>query len=519
MSVDSQKIFKYAFGVMFALLFIFVTEQLFLDGYGTGEMWESILKNFSNKNVQSDPILDDLRIVYPDEPSSVEPTLLDPATRQRISNVYDSLVKNDKDYKIRTDLAVNWGLLDDTTWEFRLRPDVKFHDGSDFDSEDVASSIKRAMTKKDSQLIEILNTIESVQVVDRLNVRIKTYKPDPVLLNKLALVLILPSEQNDKEIMTPVGTGPYKFQEWIKGDKIVFEKFDEYWGDTKPKFNKVEVFVKTKKNDRVKMFLNGDADFLAFVPYDAVDIVKEKGFSVTTVPSLEVQFIGFNFSSKLLSNVENRKVVSLVIDQDALVKTVGGYARPSSQFVSDGIYGFNSAVSAHEFNLDKAKQIAEKNGLVGQTLLLSLPKGLDVLGNNIKDNLEKIGVYTVVSYLESDDFINSLKGGKSDMYFLAFKSDIGDASNFLDQVSYSKGSSNFGNYKNDNVDVLVDESKTEMDPATRRGQLQKAMKIVASDDIFGVPLFEYENVYSFVSKIEITPRIDGLIYFDDINLK
>jgi len=263
--------------------------------------------------------------------------------------------------------------------------------------------------------------------------------------------------------------------------------------------------------------LDGNADLLAFVPYDAVSVLKEHGFSIVTVPSLEVQFIAFNFGSKILSDVRNRQVVSLAIDQKVLLDAVGGYARPSNQFVSDGIYGFNNAISSHEFNLDKARTIATDTGLVGKTLLLNLPKGLDVLGNHIRDNLEEIGVYAVVSYLDTNEFIKSIEDGKADMYFLAFKSDIGDSSNFLDQIAYSKGFSNFGKYLNLEVDHLVEESFIQMDPVTRRDQLKKAMKLVV-DDVLGVPLFEYQNVYGFSPEIEITPRIDGLIYFDDINI-
>jgi len=518
MQTNYGKIFKIGFGIIFTVVFIFVTEQLFFNQYRAGDKIKEIFNNLVSVDEDNGEVFRDLKIIYPDEPDNIEPSSLNPAMRQRLGNVYESLVKNDKDYKIQTSLAVNWGLIDDNTWEFRLRPNVKFHDGSMFDSSDVVASFKRAASNKDSQLIENLSSISEIQVMDDLNLRIKTYQPDPLLLNRLALVLIMPSEQAEQEVITsPIGTGPYKFKKWEKGDEMIFEKFDNYWGDTKPKFGTVEVFVRSKKTDRVKMFLNGDADLLAFVPYDAVSLIKEQGFSIATVPSLEVQFIIFNFNSKILSDFKNREAVSLAIDQDSLVSAVGGYARFLNQFISDGIYGFNNAIAPHEFDLYKAKELASQNGLAGKTLLLNLPKGLDILGNHIRTNLEKIGVYAVVSYLEGNDYVKSIQEGKADMYFLAFKSDIGDSSNFLDQIVYSNGSSNFGKYSNPEIDGLIYESSMEMDPVTRRNQLQKAMKL-AVEDIMGVPLFEYQNVYSFVSDIEVIPRIDGLIYFDEINI-
>ena len=106
--------------------------------------------------------LKNLRVVYPAEPLSLEPTLADPVTRQRLDNIFEPLVKFDRDLNVEPVLALSWGMLDDYTWEFNLRPDVKFHDGSDFDMLDVLVSFDRAMNNENSELIGVLSTIELI---------------------------------------------------------------------------------------------------------------------------------------------------------------------------------------------------------------------------------------------------------------------------------------------------------------------------------------------------------------------
>ncbi|MBD3341879.1 MAG: hypothetical protein GF353_22430, partial [Candidatus Lokiarchaeota archaeon] len=334
------KILRIIFYGLFVSLFLFVSSQLFfkkeaekvinyIDELVFGAEEEELTK------------LKDLRVIYPEEPDTLEPTAADPVTRQRLVNIYESLVKPDRDLNMQPSLAISWGIIDDTTWEFRLRPNVVFHDGSKFDVEDVVESLNRASTLSKSELAGAMETVESIDVLDELRFRINTKEPDPLLLQKLSKVLIIPSEKaEEKEIYPPVGTASYKFSSWDSEEqKMVFEKFSDYWGEVS-KFDSVEMYSRVDKSERVNMFLRGEGDLLAFVPYDVVSTIEERGFEIKTVPTLEVQFILFDVNSEILGDVKRRKAISLAIDQEALVEAVGGYARPVSQFVSNGVFGF-----------------------------------------------------------------------------------------------------------------------------------------------------------------------------------
>lgn len=509
----SPGIIKYAIYSVFILVFLWVSSQLFFETQTENAL--ASVKEFVSAREEVGK-LDTLRVIYPDEPASLEPTLLDPTTRQRTLNIYEPLVSPDRDLKIKPTLALSWGLITPTIWEFRLRPNVKFHDGSSFDIYDVAASFERASSHEGSQVAGFLDSIKKLEIIDEFTLRIETNEPDPLLLQKLSMILIIPSEFKDEENIMATGTGPYRFIQVEPGEKIKVERFQDYWG-SQAKFSAVDMISKTDKNERVRMFANGDADLLAFVPFDAVSAVKERNFEIAEMPSLEVQFLLFNMDSKYFKERENREAFSLAIDQDGLTEAVGGYARPVSQFVSNGIFGFNPDIAKHEYNLKKAEELV--GGIKGKTLHFHLPVGMDVLGEHVRQQLAKIGVFVVISYLDMPKLLESIEQRKADLYFFGFKSDLGDSVDFLNVIVHSDADFNVGNYENAEVDSLIEKSLVEMDPSLRLDALQEAMRIIVEDDIFGVPLFEYETLFSFSDKLEMQPRIDGFIYFDELKIK
>ena len=168
-------------------------------------------ENFKNTYLHSSPPEQTqadttLTIVYSFGVESLEPTLYDSANRSRTLNVYERLVATDRNLQPCSGLALSWGRIDETTWEFKLRPDVVFHDGSSFDSKDVKASFDRAMKHEKSGLKDMLSTIKSVESIDDLTVHIKTKEPDPILVNRAATVLIFPSDYTMFD--TPVGDSP-----------------------------------------------------------------------------------------------------------------------------------------------------------------------------------------------------------------------------------------------------------------------------------------------------------------------
>ncbi len=505
-----NKILKFGGTLFFVLAFVFLGSQLFFASK-TAELINLFFGDSGSANSQ----VESLNIVVPSAVNSLEPTLFVGDVRRRLANVYEPLVKMDRNFNLVPSLALSWGLIDDVTWEFNLRKGVLFHDGSDFNAYDVIASVNRAKNFETSTLTDILSTISAVEVLDEYTLLIKTAAPDPLLLQKLSLILIIPDYQENEKIDSVVGTGPYSLSNWIPNEKMEFLSFKDYWGNA-PKFSKVVIYPVVDKSARVSKFLNGEADLISFVPYDAVEVIKETGSEVSSAPNLEVQFLLFNFDSDFLDQVEERQAMSLAVDVDGLRDQLGEFVKSQNQYVSNGVFGYSSDVEDHVFDLDKAKNAVLELGLEGKTIQFHLQKGLDVLGEAIRKNFSQIGLNVIVSYLEPDKFLESLQNGKADMYFFGFKSELGDSLDFLKTIAYSSGDFNVSHYRNERVDYLVENALVELNVFRRGENLKEAMEILVNEDYLGVPLIEYETVYATNGKTKINPRFDGLIYFDDL---
>ncbi len=216
----SGKILNRIVYFLFIVVFIWIFGQLFFKVEVSNSI--QLVKNFIFKSdIESSNKITDLRIIYPQYNPSLEPTLADPTTRQSLVNIYEPLIEPDTYLNLTPCLALSYGLIDDYTWEFILRPDVKFQDGSDFEANDVIASIKRAQTYSSSELVTLIDSIEEMKKIDDYTLRIKTKTPDPLLLHKLSSVLIVPSEYENKEILEPVGTGPYEFDSFNEEKDIM----------------------------------------------------------------------------------------------------------------------------------------------------------------------------------------------------------------------------------------------------------------------------------------------------------
>ena len=456
-----------------------------------------------------------LTIVYSFSANSLEPTLYDSVTRARTLNVYESLVSTDRNLKPKPSLALSWGRINDTLWEFKLRPNVVFHDGSQFDAEDVVKSFKRATNYSDSGLKDILSTIESVEKIDDLTIHIKTKDPDPILVNRLTTVLIFPSEMQN--FTRPIGTAPYKFVSGTK-NKFSITRFDDYWGE-KPFYQ--DVFVETIPNkfDRLDAIKNGEIDILANVPPTFADELKmQQNITVASLPSLEVNFLVFNYESDLFGDERIRKAISIAFDKSAFVDISNGYARESNQFISNGIFGFKPDIEKNRQDTEEAKQlIRQYDPFKRPSFTIDMTQGTQAIGDYIKQELNEIGLSVTVNYLPFEKLREKIFKKESDMYYLGWRSEIGDASGFYENVVYSKGRFNGGNFKNKKVDQLIRLSIKNLDEKKRLEQFQEIMKIILKEDIIGVPLFETDTLYAIKAGVNFRPRLDGYILAAEIS--
>jgi peptide/nickel transport system substrate-binding protein len=456
-----------------------------------------------------------LKIAYAFNYESLDPVLSNPNSRARTLNIYEALVKTDRNLQIQPGLAVSWGRLDDTTWEFNLRPNVLFHNMSAFDADDVIASFDRALYYDGSELKGLLNTIEKIEKVDDMTVRFNTAEPDPILVNRIASVLIFPSETTDFE--TPVGTAPYKLSA-TQENEIALERFDDYWGML-PYYQFTLIQTIENRFSRIDAIKNDEIQILANVPPTfAEELADQNSVNIIGIPSLEVNFLIFSFNSNLFKDKRIREAFTYAFDKEAFVEFSKGYAIPSNQFVSNGIFGFNPDISKKEQDIEKAKKIVrEYDPFKRPSVSIDMVSGAEGIGEFIKSQLNDIGISSNVNYLSFELLREKIFNKESEMYLLAWRSENGDASGFLENVVYSDGNFNGGGFASKKVDQLIDLSLKNLDQEKRLKQLQEIMKIITDEEIIGVPLFETETIYGIRVGIHFHPRLDGYILASEVS--
>lgn len=458
-----------------------------------------------------------LKIAYLFPPNDLNPFSADISTQKRLLDVYEPLVRADNNLNIKPVLAISYGIQDENTWEIYLRPGVKFHDGSNFDVQDVIYSFNLAKDNVGGVADELLAVIESYEAVGESGLLLKTVKPDPLLLNKLSKLLIVPEGFTDFE--EPVGTGSYILKDTNDLSDLGYERNINYWG-APAYFSKVRVFAIPDKVSRVELLLDGEIDFLVDVPPDSVENIKEKGLSVEMMPSLEVGFVMFNFRNKTFAQKTVRMAVAKALNKESFLDLAFGYAKTVNQFVSNGVFGYNPDLSGYTYDREAAEDDLldiSDGGFQKIRVKFSYPQSLKLLGQYFREQLELVGMQLELAPLSDQELQELLQQQKLTFYYLGWRHESGDALPFLKAVLHSKNAEGYGmyngmNYINTEVDDLIEKSETNFNLQERLEDMQMAMKIAVQDDIVGVPLFETQSIFAFDPDLSFTPRVDSLVF-------
>ncbi|QQR55160.1 hypothetical protein IPG41_01140 [Candidatus Peregrinibacteria bacterium] len=173
------------------------------------------------------PRFDTLSIAYAEPLLDYSPLRYNSADRKYLGNIYEPLLRFDGSFNMESALAVSWGRLDEYTWDFQLRQGVQFHTGETFDADDALYSLSLAKAQGDSELGALLSTLSEVQKTGDYRFTLRTTQPDPLLLNKLSYVYMLPEGYVDFKL--PIGTGPYRVSAFSQ-NTLTLERFESYWG-------------------------------------------------------------------------------------------------------------------------------------------------------------------------------------------------------------------------------------------------------------------------------------------------
>jgi len=464
-----------------------------------------------------------LKIAYLFAPADLNPFSSDTVTQSRLNDVYEPLVQLDPNFNIVPVLAVYYGLTGDTQWTMHLRDGVTFHDGSALDADDVVYSYNLAVKSK-GYAADLIDSVSKLEKLDDLTVKFTTKKPDPLFLNKLSNLLIVPNQWQTTD--KPSGTGPYKIDDASDMSNISYVRNDQYWGEL-PYYEKVLIRAVPDKGDRVNGLLDKSIDFLVNVPPDNAQVIKDSGFNLDMVPSLEVGFVMFNMTDPQFGQKNLRKAVAQALNKTTFLDLAYGYAKTVNQFISNGVFGYNPDVKGYDFDLKAAEKGMADIGAEFSKIDVQVfyPESLKLLGQYFKEQLEPIGLNVEAIPLDDQKLLDGIGRGVLPFYYLGWRNERGDALPFLEDILHSHtadnayGQYNGMNYSNPQVDKLIEDAQNNLNLQERLKDMQTAMKIAVEDDIVGVPLFETYSLFAYRPDLYFKPRVDSLVFPSTIRLK
>lgn len=331
--------------------------------------------------------------------------------------LFNTLVQYDKDLELQPQLAESWENPDEKTYVFNLRKGVKFHNGKEFKAEDVKYTFERVLDEKTGSFVAVdLQNIDSMNVVDDYTLEIVLKSPSVAFLDNITTVSIVPSDPTIDLKRDPIGTGPYKFVEYIANDRTVFSKFDDYWEEGIPKNSKITFKVIPEPQVSVTNLAAGSVDIIALLsPVLAESVESNPDLKVLmTEDTTDLLFFEINCSEEPLSNPKVRQAMAMCFDYDAFGSiTYKGYGSVTNNPIAHQMFGYKD-VGMYDYNPEKAKEILEEEGYPNGFDLtiecLAGPDQYEQMSVIWKDGLDKAGINTNVEVTEVqvwlDKFLN-----------------------------------------------------------------------------------------------------------------
>jgi peptide/nickel transport system substrate-binding protein len=483
-------------------------------------------------------------------PDSIDPHFTATGTHaESLKHIFDTLTWSGDGLEVQPRLAESWKAIDATTWEFKLRKGVKFHDGSDFTADDVKFSIERIPVVAGPNPTTIyVRRVKETKIVDPHTIHIITDGPAPILPNDFIRLFIVSSkaaagltkESANEAFNTgkaATGTGPYKFVSWTPKGDLVMDRFDGYWGPKEPWTRHVR---KEIPNDaaRVAQLKAGQLDLITRVP--ASDVATLKQDPKLTVQTIDTVYVfnvemdvrdappagqitakdGSALPKNPLQDVRVREAIDLAIDRKTLADiAMEGLGQPAYQMVTPSIFGFNKGLPDRKYDVAAAKKLLADagfpNGFQMQFAFTQdrLP-GDKQVGTSIAQMLAAIGIDVKANAQTAAVFFPARTRGEYSVSMSGWGTLTGEAHYTLSSLAHSNdkdkkmGAFNVLGYKNAEMDKVLQDAAVEMDEGKRRALLEKANELVLKDRQ-RLPIVAVGSAWAMQKdKVKITPRVD-----------
>lgn len=414
--------------------------------------------------------------------------------------IYNTLVEVTPDGQVVPALATEWSVSQDgTVWTFKLRQGVKFHNGEVFDGQSVKVTLERFLNEKLRQG-PLWGDLAGVDVVDPYTVNIRLKRPNGALLTALSLTSMLPpkafAEKGKSLFDHPIGTGPFEFVEYVRGDRIVLKKYPGYWGE-KAKVDKIIYRPITEDATRVAGVKTGEIDIADTIPVDDVPALsQDPNIKLIRELAWDQIYLGFKCDKPPFNDKRVRQAVSLALDREAIVTHIMKGGRPSSGLVPQGCLGFHEGLSAPKRDLNKAKELLRQAGYATVKVNLIAPEGWypktkEVL-EAIRGQLLEAGIETTLTLLDGAAFAERRAAGNYDVYYTGGAHPGGDPDFIFYQRVHDDAMKS--GYRNDALNELIEKGRAASDRAERANYYKQAQEIMNEEAAPMIFVYQMEQI-------------------------
>ena len=487
----------------------------------------------------------EFKLAMSSPPTSLDPHFYNLFPNLNVSDhVFETMVAMNPDSRVIPALAESWSLVNNLTWEFKLRKGVKFHDGSEMTAEDIAWSMERPsmIVGSPGKFDVYTKAIINKKIMDPYTIRFTTKEPYPLMLADLTSIYIVSkklttglSSDDFSSGKGMVGTGPYKFAKFLRDDRLELDRNDAYWGK-KPAWSKVTMRFIPNGATRLAALLAGDVQAIENVPTpDLAKVRSDASLALYSKVSHRLIYLypdtkrdkspfvtdkdGKPLDKNPMQDVRVRTALSMAINREAIRdRVMEGLSEPTNNLVPATLFGNNPALKVVKYDPEGAKKLLAAAGYPnGFGLTLHTPNNRYVndekIAQTIAQMFSRIGVLTKVEGLPMS--VYSARGTKSEysIGLLGWGAQTGEASSPLrallacDNPAKGLGGFNWLKYCNPKMDDLLQKALNTVDDKARLSLLQEASAI-AINDVGLIPIHQQVTTWATKKGIAYIPRTD-----------
>jgi len=421
--------------------------------------------------------------------------------------IYDGLTSLDPEGRIVPGLATEWSTEDSKTWRFKLREGVKFHNGEDFDAESVRVTFERHLSNRQMKRSTDWTDLVAVRVIDPYTVELELSTPSAVVLGNLSRTWIVPAKAftelgPEKFFEHPIGTGPFEFEYWKKGQEVSLKRFDGYWGEQGNVDRIIYKYI-VGEATRVAGIQTGDIDMCDSISSEnAAALANDPNVDVLKILAWDQILLGFKCDREPFNDARVREAVSLALDREAIVNYVMRGGRPAIGIVPKGVLGFDENLKPPARDVQRAKQLLAEAGYPDglDTEIIApdgwYPKSKEQI-EAIQAQLAEANIRASVLILDGATYMERRNSGNYQIYWGGGAHSAADPNSQL-QIRIENDGMASG-YKNDELNAMIARARQLADPDERAALYKEIQRVMVENTAPVTYVFQLEE-YVLVRK-------------------